>query len=52
MSLKKRLLFGSVFFVISLTLIFINFKPSVFQSSLLTYTALCTIFIIKFIKKE
>jgi hypothetical protein len=52
MSLKKRLLFGSAFFVISLTLIFLNVKPSILQSSLLTITALCTIFIIKFKKKD
>ena len=52
MSFKKRLLLGIAFFVISLTLILLNFKPSVFQSSLLTITVLCTIFIIKFKKKE
>jgi hypothetical protein len=52
MSLKKRLLFGISFFVISLTLIFLTFEPSAFQMGLITITSLCTTFIIKFKKRN
>ncbi len=48
MSLRKRLVYGISFFVISLTIILINVKPSPFQMGLMTITSLSTIFIINY----
>jgi hypothetical protein len=52
MSFKKRLLFGISFFVILLTLIFLNFEPGAFQMGLISITSLCTVFIIKSKKRN